>query len=451
MYPGANLGPAWLAARIVGRTPKNIIESVMRLVDSGELPAGSQLPTVRQFAALMHISSATVVEAWANLRASGYLETKRRGGTIVRQRPGSIGSGTSGIVRLDLSQAVARPELQPDLGAALMAGLQVATLHRGEREYITHALRDAVMPTWPFKAEAWLAAAGGAEGNYSAIAATLGPNRHVALEHPTSPSIIEALEKLGARMSPVACDRDGPLPQALETALENGADSFIYQPCAQTPLGHVVPPYRLTELASVLQSRPQVLVAELDTAGPLACDPGSSIALYLPARVLYVRAYCKTYGIDLKTSIIAGSQTLVERVIGLRSGGYSVTSRILQTALAWLLTDPQSIAAVDRARHYYAQRRISLIAALRQRGIECHSPDGLFVWLPVENEEAALLRLAGQGIEASSGIRCRVFPGQLEPHLRLSATTLPEQADFVDTLADVLAESAQRQPTPEAA
>lgn len=451
MYPGANLGPAWLAARIAGRTPKNIIDSVARLIDSGELPAGAQLPTVREFAALMHISSATVAEAWTDLRMRGYIDTKRRGGTIVRQRPGSIGFGTSGVVKLDMSQAVARPELQPDLAAALMAGLQVATLHRGEREYITQALRDAVIPTWPFRAEAWLTAAGGAEGNYSTIAATLGPNRHVALEHPTSPAIIEALEKLGARMSPVACDREGPVPQALKAALENGADSFVYQPCAQTPLGHVVSPRRLVELASVLKSRTEVLIAELDTAGPLACDPGSSISVHLPARVLYMRAYCKTYGIDLKTSIIGGPQPLVERLINMRSGGYSVTSRILQTALAWLLTDPQSVGAVDRARDYYAERRDSLIAALKRRGIDCHSPDGLFVWLPVENEEAALLGLAAQGIDASSGSRCRVFPGPLSPHLRLATTTLPEQADFVEAVANALAESAQRKPTPEAA
>lgn len=451
MYPGVHLGPMWLATRMDGRKPENIIASVVRLVESGELPAGSRLPTVREFAHLMHISSATVADAWSELRESGFIETRRRGGTVVMQRPGSHGFGTTGGVMLDMAQAIARPELQPDLGAALMAGLKVATLHRPEREYITLALREALRPSWPFEPEAWMAAAGGAEAAYAAIAATLGPQLHVAVEHPTSPSIIETLENLNVRISPVPCDREGPLPSALETALQAGADSFVYQPCAQTPLGHVVSERRLAELAAVLGKRSGVMIAELDTAGPLAIDPGSTIALHLPDRVLYSRAYCKTYGIDLKTSIISGTQALVSKVISLRSGGYSVTSRILQTALAWLLSDPQSIGAVNRARDYYAERRLSLLAALQRKGIECHSPDGLFVWLPVENEETALLRLATQGIEASSGSRCRVPPASITPHLRLAITALPEQTEFVDAVAQVLAEAARLTPREEAA
>ena len=57
MYPGSNLGPAWLAARLNGRGSLEIYTGVSRLIDSGELPAGARLPTVRELSplSLIHI------------------------------------------------------------------------------------------------------------------------------------------------------------------------------------------------------------------------------------------------------------------------------------------------------------------------------------------------------------------------------------------------------------
>ena len=184
MYPGSNLGPAWLAARLNGRGSLEIYTGVSRLIDSGELPAGARLPTVRELSPLLQVSSATLIEAWTRLRDEAYIETRRRGGTIVLERPGSQGLGTHPqALAIDMSQSIARAELQPDLQAALLAGLKVATLHRPEREYITEALREAVKPTWPFKPAALTTVAGGAEATFCAMAATLGDRRHIALEH----------------------------------------------------------------------------------------------------------------------------------------------------------------------------------------------------------------------------------------------------------------------------
>ncbi|ROR22424.1 GntR family transcriptional regulator [Comamonas sp. BIGb0124] len=439
MYPGSNLGPAWLAARLNGRGSLEIYTGVSRLIDSGELPAGARLPTVRELSPLLQVSSATLIEAWTRLRDEAYIETRRRGGTIVLERPGSQGLGTHPqALAIDMSQSIARAELQPDLQAALLAGLKVATLHRPEREYITEALREAVKPTWPFKPAALTTVAGGAEATFCAMAATLGDRRHIALEHPTSPTLITVAGELGARISSVPCDAEGPEPSALKAALEAGADSFVYQPCAQVPVGHAVSERRRSELADVLRAYPQVKVAEIDLAGPLAVSETRSLGQVLPDQVIYSRAYCRAFGIDLKSAVIGGAEPLVRRLIDLRCKGYTVTSRILQTALAWLLTDASALADLRYARDYYAARRLALAGALQARDVDCRAEDGLFVWVPVRQEAAALSYLSSHGIEGSPGSRCNAGHAALAPHIRLAVTGLPENADFVATVADVV-------------
>lgn len=443
MYPGSSLGPAWLAARISGRGVSDIHTGVARLIDSGELPAGARLPTVRELAPLLQVSSVTLVEAWTMLRDQAYIETRRRGGTIVLERAGSQGMGQRerGLA-LDMSQSIARAELQPDLQAALLAGLKVATLHRPEREYITEALRVAVAPTWPFAPAAWTTVAGGAEATFCAMAATLGPARHIALEHPTSPAMIAVAQELKATVTSVPCDAEGPDPVWLAAALAAGADSFVYQPCAQVPVGHGLSERRQSELAEVLRAHPHVDVAEIDSAGPLAASGSRSLGSLLPERVLYSRAYCRAYGIDLKSAVVGGAASIVQRLINLRCGGYTVTSRILQTALAWLLTDAGAIADLRRAREYYAARRLALAGALRKQGVDCSAEDGLFVWVPVRQESAALGYLSAHGIEASPGLRCNAGDLPLSPHIRLAITGLPENQAFAAMIADVVRRAA---------
>lgn len=54
-----------------------------RLAGSGELPAGTRLPTVRALAGQLGLAANTVARAYRELEASGLLETRGRGGTFV--------------------------------------------------------------------------------------------------------------------------------------------------------------------------------------------------------------------------------------------------------------------------------------------------------------------------------------------------------------------------------
>lgn len=66
---------------------EQIRAQVARLAASGQAPAGSRLPTVRQLASDLGLSKGTVERAYLLLEADGVVEGRGRAGTFLRPRP----------------------------------------------------------------------------------------------------------------------------------------------------------------------------------------------------------------------------------------------------------------------------------------------------------------------------------------------------------------------------
>jgi DNA-binding transcriptional regulator YhcF (GntR family) len=69
--------PTPLYAQIAGR--------VRVAVAAGELRPGESLPSVRQLAARLRLNPATVVQAYRDLEAEGFVEMRQGAGTFVRE------------------------------------------------------------------------------------------------------------------------------------------------------------------------------------------------------------------------------------------------------------------------------------------------------------------------------------------------------------------------------
>jgi GntR family transcriptional regulator len=61
--------------------------SIRAAIATGELEAGTQLPTVRQLAVDLAVNANTVARVYAQLERDGILETRRGVGTFVRDAP----------------------------------------------------------------------------------------------------------------------------------------------------------------------------------------------------------------------------------------------------------------------------------------------------------------------------------------------------------------------------
>jgi len=66
---------------------RQLIERIWAGIAGGELPPGSQLPTVRSLAVDLAINPNTVVRAYRELEIQGVLETQQGTGTFIAERP----------------------------------------------------------------------------------------------------------------------------------------------------------------------------------------------------------------------------------------------------------------------------------------------------------------------------------------------------------------------------
>lgn len=444
----------WLASQVGACGSDAIAATLAEMITSGRVVKGARLPTVREFASGLGTSTSTVAAAWGTLRTKGLIETRRRGGTVVvgaTTEPEAFGlaprqwldSADVAWSSIDLSRASADPALQPDLAPALNAGLRVNHLHAAEKEHMINALRTAVAPTWPCSPQAWTTAGGGTEGMLLALQAVTRPGDRVAIEEPTSPRLLGLLELLKVEAIPVASDSEGPLAESLKTALERKPTAVLYQLRSQMPTGSALSAARRDELAELLEYHPEVAILEDDHMGTVSMAPAHSMSEKLPDRSLLVRAYCRAFGVDLRTSILGGSAWIIQAVEDYRSEHVAMTSRILQGALAFLLTDAHAIATLERARASYSHRRRTLAQALVSHGFEISEGTGLSLWVPVADETAAIVSLASQGVVLGSGSHCFTGKGHA-PHLRVAISRLPDDVVRIRELADLIAKGVKR-------
>lgn len=445
MTPGdRTIDGAWLAARIDEASAAGIAAAVSRLIRDGSLEPGTQLPTVRDLGARLHVGPGTVSAAWRALREQRFIEGGGRGGMRVADSIGGVSPlRYTNITRfwssetINLSRAVPDPALLPDLAPALQHALTEPKLHSYEVDPITDSLRAAAEATWPFPAEAWLCSHGGYDGLLDLISTTVVAGELVAVEEPSTPRLLDILDHVGARVLPVPVDQDGPVPEHLAAALRHQPVAFIYEPRNSSWAGASLTPQRQEALAGLLSGQ-DLLIIEDDGWGSLSPEPYHGVGALLPQQTVLVRTYSKSHSPDLRIAVLGGAPAPIERARVYRQFGDGWTSRILQNALAWLLTDPASQEAVVRAREVYTERRHRFAALLRERGLPVYGGDNLALWTPVRNEHAAMLVLASHGIGT---IGCSAsYAGKGPQGIRVvTALEIPQ----IEKVADAIALAAQ--------
>ncbi|WP_417601458.1 PLP-dependent aminotransferase family protein [Pararhodobacter oceanensis] len=426
-----------LAAHLTDRSTQGLARDTARLVRIGVLPVGARLPSLRDLAFVMEISPSTLSEAWKELRRLRVLTGRGRNGTYVSAsnlspRPLRVSAqGHFSPSTRNLTLAVPDLSLLPQLDQALLHGARAEKLNSYERVRILPELEQVLRPDWPFRSAAMLATNGGYNAVYLSLHALVQPGSAVALEMPASMRILDILEDLGARILPVESDGFGPKPDALKAVLEQKPDAFVFQPVISSVTGLHCTAQRLSELGDVL-SESETLIIEDDGIGEIAMAPSQSLGDRLPDRVIHIRSFSKSFGPDLRMAVLSASEDLVGRVQSFRAFSAGWTSRILQSAVAWLQADEETRAGIQSAGATYRERRNALARALRERGIDVPDGAGLSLYLPVHSETFALITLAAHGISALAGESFSLAP---TGHIRLGTGRL--DLGEIPALADI--------------
>lgn len=447
-------GPAPALTQLVDAvehpTPTGIAAGLSLLVRTGTWPPGTRLPTVRDVAGALGVSPATVSHAWHALAGAGVLVTRGRAGSYVRAadtawltpRYRDLAGYHAGF-RLDLSTGTPDPQLLPDLTAVLarVAGhdltgsyVQTPVLPRLDRQ-----LRE----TWPCPVDALTVVDGAFDAMSRSLEAVVRYGDRVLVEDPCFPPLLDLLDALGARRVPVPLDPEGPDPAALAAALDSSPVALVLQPRAHNPTGISLTESRARELARVLQAAPDLVVVEDDHSGDVAAAEDVTLGNHLPGHVLHIRSFSKSHGPDLRIAALGGPARLLDRIVARRMLGPGWTSRMIQRVLLELLVGDAGMTTVAEARRIYHARQQRLARAVAENGVRVDPGDGVNLWLPVADEQAAVLRMAAAGIRVAAGATFRsggpAPDGLRGPHVRVTAGMVRGEFDEVGA---VLAEGA---------
>lgn len=396
------------------------------MIGSGDLRHGDRLPTVRALAGELAVSSSTVADAWKVLQHHGLIETARRNGTVVRAaRTEMTGRfwrvpSTAGSSVLDLSTGTPDTDLLPTMDTVL-AGLHtdIAITSYIDRPVLTE-LEDVLRSRWPFAPDAMTVVDGCLDALDRLISALVGFGDTVVVEDPTFPPILDMLERAGARVIGVPLDEHGIELDALASALDERPSVAMLQPAAHNPTGRSMSVDRIESVATLFAERsPDTWIVEDHHAGDLIRS-APSLGTHLPGRVVRIHSFSKSHGPDLRIAAVGGAADPIASLVDRRRLGPSWTSRLVQTILLTLLADSAVDRLVDHAIEVYAARQNTIRAGLATHGIDVHPAAGFNLWIPVANEQRAVLALALDGIGVAPGAPFRLDTDGSSDHLRVS-------------------------------
>ncbi|GAA5034791.1 aminotransferase class I/II-fold pyridoxal phosphate-dependent enzyme [Microbacterium fluvii] len=427
------------AADFPDRSPQGIASVIARLGAEGVLAPGDRLPTVRDLAAELGVSPATVSAAWQALARTGMIVSRGRAGTFVRgvqrdwltRRVRGL-APTAAEWRLDLSLGTPDPALLPSLESAFARVSLRADTGRYHDLPVLPELFAVLQRSWPSHPEALTVVDGALDGISRTLEQVVRFGDRVAVESPGFPYFFDLLDALGAEPLPLEVDDEGVVPASLAHALTGRPSAVLLQPRAQNPTGASMSSERARRLAAVIRAArdgDRALVIEDDHSGLISMAPDVTLGRWLPEQVVHVRSFSKSHGPDLRIAALGGPARVVERIIARRMLGPGWTSRLLQTVLLDMLTDPGALSAVRAARLIYRDREEALVAGLRREGIAAAHPDGLNLWLPVVDERAAIVHLAASGIAVAAGSPFVV--GEAAPHVRVTSGLVAADASDV--------------------
>lgn len=432
---------ALLGRRIEDPSSRGIASYVAELIRTGELTPGDALPHVRSLAEVLRVSPATVSSAWSLLKKRGLIMGSGKSGTRVSSPVGLVTRIEPASIipaRFDMRLLYPDPDLLPSLKPALVSASEMPGLDQYYDSPILPALRDVVEPEWPYPAEAFAVANGASDAIWTVLQSLSVPGDRIVVESPTQPQLLNLMSDLGLTVVPVPYVEGGLSLMHLEEAMKTRPVVVFYQPKTQVPTGNATATDRAWRIAEVLKRNTSAMIVEYDDLNALSLVDINSVGEYLPKRTIHIKSYEKSYGPDLRLAVIGTTVARMATVHAQIRLTRQWTSRILQSALAWLLQDEVTAEGVARARGIYAERLFALTSMLHANGIDVPARDGFCVWIPVTDEAKAIEHLTAHGILALAG-ETSYSTGAL-PHIRVATSRM--EPGMSSQLAEILRQSA---------
>ncbi|MGP3933163.1 MocR-like pyridoxine biosynthesis transcription factor PdxR [Nonomuraea sp. KM88] len=359
------------------------LESALRDgVRSGRLPPGSRLPGSRSLAADLGISRGTVVQAYTQLIAEGWLTGAPGSGTSVATPPTPTAEpGEDALAGRSHEAETWSVDLRPgrpDVGSfprtawASAVRRALATAPSRDLDYGDPAglpvLRQAIAG-YAGRARGVRAHAGSVivVGGFSSGLALLARalrglgGTRIATEDPGLPRHRELVRAAGLETAPLAVDAGGADPAGLPVRCA----AALLTPAHQHPLGVVLAPERRVAFAGWARHTGGYLIED-DYDGEFRYDhhPVGALQALAPDRVVYAGSASKALAPGMRLGWLIVPRSLREPVIrAVEDTGASVPS-VTQLAFADLIERGEYDRHIRRSRLVYRRRRTELARRL---------------------------------------------------------------------------------------
>lgn len=380
-----------------GSLPEQLAEQLRDLIAGQILAPGDPVPSSRALAEHLAISRGSVIAAYDQLLAEGYLSASIGRATIVNRQLRQVHPPTPAVIRpvdtktpdgLDLRPG--RPWTGELVGPAWKAAWRRAAngpadmeppalgLPALRSEWAEHLRRMRAVVRDPSQ----IAVAGGGREGLALILLALGGGTglRVGVEDPGYPSLRRVPERLGATLMPLPVDEHGLVTSALPTGVD-APDVLLVTPSHQYPLGGSLPVDRRQRLLEWAHAH-QVVVIEDDYDSELryTSQPLPALAALddpVIGRVVLLSTVSKTLTPALATGFLALPHWLVPTVTTVRADLGQPLGLVPQRAMAEYLHSGALRLHTQRMRQRYRRRRAQVVAALRDRpGLRVYPMDG---------------------------------------------------------------------------
>ncbi|HDY7223268.1 TPA: PLP-dependent aminotransferase family protein [Klebsiella pneumoniae] len=389
---------------------KAVVDRYAQAIRSGQLPAGSRLPTHRTLAAGERISLATATRVYRELEEMGLVSGETGRGTFVRDLSLPPGHGVDQqVVAADVVDLNFNYPSLPDQGDALREALRQLAMagdidshlryqpHAGrlaERDIIA---RHLTCQHFAPDAENVLIVNGAQHGLAVTVMGLLRPGDVVAVDALTYSGfkVLAALYHL--ELAAIPCRPEGPDLQALQTLCQQRRVRAVYtMPTLHNPLGWVLNTGQRQALADLARQH-DLLIIEDAAYARLVSRPPPPVVSYAPERTVYVTGFSKNIATGLRVGVVISPPRYrpeIERAI--RATTWNTPTLISSLICAWI--EDGTVARFETQKRQDARQRQQVAREVLCGLPVVSHPDSYFVWLPL-GEESRADRLANALME----------------------------------------------------
>ena len=399
-----------------------LVRAITGDIASGRLTPGQRLPGSRTLARSLGVHRNTVLAAYSELAAEGWIATSATRATVVAPVPPRLApprAAARTAAGYDLpepsdSQAPARypagtlilaraaPDVRLLPARELAAAYRRVLLRHGSgllfygdaqgHPRLREALATMLTETRGMAARRdTVLVTRGSQMAIDVIARLLvAPGDRVAVEAIGHPLVWAALRRAGAELVPVPVDRDGLDVAALARLVAARPIRALHvTPHHQFPTTAVMPAARRRALLALAEAqRFAVIEDDYDHEFHFEARPVAPLASADRAGVvIYVGTLSKILAPGLRLGFVVAPPPVIERLVALRVAMDIQGDHAIECAVADLFEDGEVQRHVLRMRHVYHARRDALVTALRRElagALEVDAPaGGMALWARV--------------------------------------------------------------------